>query len=76
MGRIALVHYKIFVKVVEFVGCVYARTEGSHQVYKRSDLARPVIIPKYKSLPVFVIKNNLRILGISHEAYLKILKSI
>ncbi len=76
VGRISSIHYKKFVKVIEFAGCTLAREESSHLVYKRIDLKRPVIVPKYKSLPKFIIMNNLRVLGISHEQYLKILKSI
>jgi len=76
VGAITPIHYKKFVKVVEYVGCVFARQKGSHLVYKRSDLLRPVIIPIYNPLPVMIIKNNLRLLGLSNEQYLEILQSV
>jgi len=31
------------------------------------------VIPRYNEVPVFVIKNNLRIAGISREAYFDLL---
>jgi hypothetical protein len=34
---------------------------------------RPVVIPKYQSIPVFIIKNNLRAAGISRERYFELL---
>ncbi len=42
-------------------------------IYVKPGLARPVVIPKYASIPVFVIKNNLRTAGISRERYLELL---
>ena len=34
---------------------------------------RPVVIPKYASVPVFLIKNNRRTSGMSRERYFKLL---
>ena len=34
---------------------------------------RPVVIPKYASIPVFIIKNNLRTGGISRDRYFELL---
>lgn len=65
-----------FEKFLLYVGCVFKRQKGDHRVYWRSDLNRPVILPTYKALPVFIIRNNLRILGISVDQYLQILKDM
>ncbi len=59
-----------------FVGCEFQREKGDHRIYWRSDLKRPVVVPRDKELPVFVIKNNIRLLEISSEEYLEILKQI
>ena len=59
-----------FVERIEF-----SRQKGDHLVYIRSDLIRPVVFPKDQNIPIFVIRNNLRILGISHNEYLNILKA-
>lgn len=45
-------------------------------MYWRSDLKRPVVVPKYPNLPVFIIRNNLRTLNISPDEYLEILKKV
>ena len=38
-----------------------------------SGVIRPIVIPKYASVPVFIIKNNLKVAGISRERYLELL---
>ena len=76
MPRITPISWKKFEKFLLFVGCVFERARGDHRVYARADLKRPVVIPRDGALPVFIIRNNLRILGISHEAYLAILEKI
>jgi len=42
-------------------------------VKKRKGISRPVIIPKYSEIPVFIIKNNLRTAKVSREEYLELL---
>jgi predicted RNA binding protein YcfA (HicA-like mRNA interferase family) len=76
MARLVPIHWKKFEKFLLFVGCQFKREKGDHRIYWRDDLKRPVVIPRDKELPVFVIRNNLRILGISPQEYLEILKRI
>ncbi|MBU1147119.1 MAG: type II toxin-antitoxin system HicA family toxin [Candidatus Omnitrophica bacterium] len=76
MPRITPIHYKKFAKFLKAVGCHLARQKGDHLVFKRADLRRPVIIPAEKNLPVFIIKNNLRLLNITPQQYLEILKDV
>lgn len=76
MPRLNPVSWKKFEKFLLFAGCVFIREHGDHRIYIRADLKRPVVIVKEKSLPVFIIRNNLRILGISTKEYLEILKNI
>ena len=49
------------------------RTEGDHMVLTKTGVIRPVVIPKYAAVPIFIIKNNLRTAGISRERYFKLL---
>lgn len=74
--KIKATHYQVQVKIFETAGCVYARTKGDHLVYRYPGAVRPVIIPKYKEVPTFVIKNNMRVIGMSREAYLKLLEKV
>ena len=52
------------------------RTKGDHLIYHYPGAIRPVIIPKYKEVPVFVIKNNMRVVGMSRENYLELLLNV
>ena len=76
MVRLTPIHWKKFEKVLLFVGCYFKREKGDHRIYWREDLKRPIVVPRDKELPIFVIRNNLRILGLSTEEYLEILKRI
>src|SRR4029078_11169368 len=76
MPHLAPIHYREFEKFLLYVGCIYKRQSGDHRVYWRSGLNRPIIVPTYKALPIFVIRNNLRLLSISVEEYLTILEKL
>lgn len=76
MPRLSPIHYRKFEKYLLYVGCTFDRQRGDHRIYKRSDLKRPIVIPADKSIPVFIILNNLRILKISREEYLEIINKI
>ncbi len=70
------ISWKEFDKFLLYVGCIYDRQKGDHRIYWRSDLKRPIVLPMYKNLPKFVIKNNIRLLGLTTKEYLEILKKI
>jgi len=76
MPKISTISWKKFEKFALFTGCHFVRQKGDHLVYDRSGLLRPVVFPKENNIPVFIIRNNLRVLGISHNEYLNILKRI
>ena len=73
MGEIESIHWKKFEKFLFKVGCEFKREKGDHRIYWRPGLKRPVVIPRDTRLPAFVIHNNLRILGVSREEFLKII---
>jgi predicted RNA binding protein YcfA (HicA-like mRNA interferase family) len=73
MSRVAPISWKRFEKFLLFVGCQFKREKGDHRIYWRADLKRPIVVPRDAALPIFIIRNNLRILNISFEEYLKIL---
>lgn len=76
MAHLAPIDWRKFEKFLLFIGCRFEREKGDHRIYWRENLKRPVVIPRDRALPVFIIRNNLRILGISSEEYLEILKRI
>ncbi len=42
-------------------------------VFTKPGVLRPIVIPRYASVPVFIIKNNLKAAGISRENYFVLL---
>lgn len=68
--------YQVQVKIFEAAGCIYVRTQGDHLVYHYHGAKRPVVIPKYKEVPIFIIKNNMKVIGMSVEKYLSLLEKI
>ncbi len=54
---------------MEKAGFRCVRTERDHFVYTKPGVARPVVIPDWNEVPVFIIKNNLRTAGLSREEY-------
>jgi predicted RNA binding protein YcfA (HicA-like mRNA interferase family) len=73
MPRFSPVSYKKLVEVFEAEGFTCARTEGDHMVFVKRGVPRPVIVPKYAAVPVFIIKNNLKTGGISRDRYFELL---
>ncbi|VVA44394.1 conserved hypothetical protein [Candidatus Roizmanbacteria bacterium] len=73
--KINPVDYKRLCRVFEKLGWVFVRQKGDHLIYEKQGFTRPVVIPMYRTIPVFIIKNNLRTAKISREEYLLILKS-
>lgn len=76
MQAIRPTSYELQVKVFEIAGCEYSHTGGDHLIYHYPGAIRPVVIPKYKEVPVFIIRNNMKVIGLSREKYLQILQSL
>ncbi len=74
MPKIQSLHWKEFEKFLLEVSCSFKREKGDHRIYWKEGISRPIVIPRDTSLPAFIILNNLRVLGISREVYLKTLK--
>jgi len=75
MPRIQSIHWKEFEKFLLQIGCEFTREKGDHRIYWKKGIKRPIVIPRDTALPVFIILNNLRVLDISREKYLKIIKN-
>jgi len=58
------------------IGCTLKRTKGDHLIYTRQGLKRPVVITADREVPIFIIRSNLRTLGMSSEEYLNIVKQL
>jgi predicted RNA binding protein YcfA (HicA-like mRNA interferase family) len=71
--KIAPVSWKALSRVFELEGFVLARERGDHLVYTKAGVLRPVVIPKYDAIPVFVIRNNLRSAKMERSRYFELL---
>ncbi len=76
MPRLTPISWKEFDKFLLFLGCKFKHQKGSHRVYTRAGLKRHLVVPAYGYIPIFVIRNNLRVLNMTVEEYLDILKQL
>jgi len=76
MPRIQPIHWKKFEKFVLYTGCQFVRQKGDHRIYDRQDLKRPVVFPADRDIPIFIIRNNLRVLRIAPSEYLAVLEQL
>lgn len=76
MPKIPSISSKKFCKLLERVGCILDRVEGDHYVYVKNGIVRPIVVPLRKQLPVFIILNNLKTLGMPRKEFLQHLKDI
>lgn len=63
-------------RVFEKAGFTFVRSEGDHFVYTKPGISRPVVIPDWPEVPVFIIKNNLRTANISRDDYFDLLNRV
>jgi len=73
MSKIPAHGWKEAVRILESEGFELVRQRGDHLVYWKQELLRPVIVPKYKELPMFVIQNIIKTSKIGRKKYLKYL---
>ncbi len=76
MPKVTEISRPRFEKFLVSIGCEYLRTKGDHIIYGRKDLKRPIIIQADSEIPVFIIKSNLRTLGIDTVEYLEQISKI
>ena len=76
MPKIHPIPWHTFERFLLHVGCELRRREASHRVYWKAGLKRPIILQAKGSVPVFIILNNLRTLGIERDRYLGVLEKM
>ena len=76
MPAIKPVSYQVLVKVFEREGFTFDRQKGDHLIYTKPDIKRPVVIPMYSPVPVFIIKNLLRTAGMTRERHFDLLGNV
>jgi predicted RNA binding protein YcfA (HicA-like mRNA interferase family) len=76
MSRIVPIHYRRLVRILEMEGFTFVRERGDHMIFAKTGILRPIVVPRYDALPVFIIKNVLRTAQISRERYLEIMNRL
>ena len=76
MAPIHPVHYKALIKVFERDGFVFDRQRGDLLIYVKAGMPRPLVIPAYSEVPVFIVKNLLRTAGMSPDRYFELLEGL
>ncbi len=76
MSRIVPIPYRKLVRVLEMEGFAFVRERGDHMIYSKTGILRPIVVPRYDALPVFIIKNVLRTAQITRERYLELLNRL
>ena len=80
--KIVPIPTEVFERFLVHVGCELesssggVKRKGGHKKYTRAGLLRPIIVQAKPEVPVFIIKNNLRVLGISNIDYLNLLEQL
>ena len=67
MGDLGGIGWRDFERFLLSRSCIFKRMKMDHRIYSKPGLIRPLVVPQHDPLPVFVILNNLRVLGASRE---------
>lgn len=76
MPRITPVDWRRFERFVASLGCTFVRINGDHHIWEKPGIPRPVVVPRYRAIPPYIIKTNLRTLGISTKEYLRLIEKL
>jgi predicted RNA binding protein YcfA (HicA-like mRNA interferase family) len=63
-----------FRRFLVHLGLKKIRTAGDHEIWTRADLLRPVVIQDQIEIPEFIVKNNLRTIGVTRQEFVKYLE--
>ena len=74
--KIKPTNWQTQVKIFEKYGCVFVRQKGDHLIFHHENAKRAVVIPKYGEIPVTIIRNNMKTVGMTRDEYFFILERI
>jgi predicted RNA binding protein YcfA (HicA-like mRNA interferase family) len=76
MPRLTPVDWRTLERVFLATGFRFARQEGSHRSYVRAGVTRPIVIPTYSEVPIFIIRSNLKTAGLSRHEFFALLDQV
>ena len=72
LSNVSLTQFRQF---LSYIGCVCVSTLGGHEKWKKEGCLRSVILQTHiDPVPEFIVKNNLRTLGLSRNDFIEWLK--
>jgi predicted RNA binding protein YcfA (HicA-like mRNA interferase family) len=74
MPKLTPVEPERLIRLFERLGYRRAGIRGSHLRMTRPGAARPLAIPLYREVPLFIVLNNPRTAGLSREDYFRLLE--
>ena len=77
MKKTANITVAEFRQALQLLGLEKKRIKGGHEAWMKAGMTRPVIFQTHADpIPEFIVKNNLRNIGISREEFLAVLEKI
>ena len=77
MRTLANITIDEFRAILQRQGLTLVRVKGGHEVWAKAGMLRPVIIQTHiNPIPEFIVRNNLRNLGISKQEFLSLLEAM
>lgn len=76
MDKIGPVPRKQYEKLLRKLGCSYKKTKGSHVIYSKPGVLRPIVFKAAKEIPISVQQSNRRTLNLSLEEYMSTLAKL
>jgi len=70
--KIVPTDWRTQVRIFTQFGCTFERQTGDHLIFHHPAAKRAIVIPRYEEVPVSVILNNMKTVGMSREEYLKL----
>lgn len=75
MGQLSNIKLSDFRRFLEFMGLKSIRNKGGHEIWSRGDLLRPIVLQSHiDPVPEFIIKTNLKTIGVKADVLLSFLK--
>lgn len=77
MRNLSNVTLSEFRAIMVLLGLTKVRTKGGHEAWMKAGMTRPAIVQTHVDpVPEYVLRNNLRIIGISRDEFLAILEQL
>ena len=75
-GHLRNIKLKTFKKFLIDQGCRCIRTKGGHEIWSSAKGNRPIVLQSHEDpIPEFILKNNLRNIGLTRVDFINWLKS-